>query len=403
MKLVVVTPFRLAPSAPAALPSLAFIAFILAGCGGSKDREEAPAPPLPPVTNVSDHAAVPALADYEHVNPVAEKAWQTILETARPKRPPQEWYSRRASPEELAAWRLENTGNLIRAADLAKDFYTTYPRHPRARDARDKELEFLGQAAQSGATNVVARLEKLEQDRLADPNLTEDERYALKSRLVQQIAMSYESQGSARMLEHLERGVQELLKEFPGRPEPYELLAIVAANSPPEKSLALARQIAASDDASADAKERAAGLIKRLGVVGTPLALSFTDITGREINLDGLRGKVVLVEFWASWCAPCLQELPDVKAAYDQFHRDGFEIIGISLDQERAALDKVLQHYGVTWPQHFDGKGWGNEIAQRLGVTSIPAKWLVDKKGVVRDITARVDLKTKVQRLLAEE
>ena len=80
------------------------------------------------------------------------------------------------------------------------------------------------------------------------------------------------------------------------------------------------------------------------------------DLNGNPISVGALKGKVVLVDFWATWCGPCRGELPNVIATYKKYHADGFEIIGVSLDSERDKLDKFLKEQdGMTWPQLFDG------------------------------------------------
>lgn len=107
------------------------------------------------------------------------------------------------------------------------------------------------------------------------------------------------------------------------------------------------------------------------------------DLAGKPLSIANHTGKVVLVDFWATWCGPCVAELPNVKKAYDQYHAKGFEIIGISLDEDRGKLDSFIGREKMAWPQFFDGKGWQNKLAQKYGVNSIPATYLLDGEGKI--------------------
>ena len=109
--------------------------------------------------------------------------------------------------------------------------------------------------------------------------------------------------------------------------------------------------------------------------------VSLRDLNGRRVRLSAYRGKVVLINFWATWCPPCRASIPKVVELYNKYHAKGFEVIGISLDQEKADLLAFTKEKGMAWPQYFDGKGWDNEISSSLGITSIPAMFLVDKEG----------------------
>jgi thiol-disulfide isomerase/thioredoxin len=108
-----------------------------------------------------------------------------------------------------------------------------------------------------------------------------------------------------------------------------------------------------------------------------------TDLAGQPLSLKAYQGKVVLVDFWATWCGPCVSELPNVLAAYKKYHDKGFDIVGISLDQDKEKLTSFMKERGMSWAQYFDGKGWDNKLAVKYGVDSIPSTFLLDGDGMI--------------------
>jgi peroxiredoxin len=107
------------------------------------------------------------------------------------------------------------------------------------------------------------------------------------------------------------------------------------------------------------------------------------DLEGQPLAIANYKGKVVLVDFWATWCVPCLNELPTVLAAYHKHHERGFDIIGISLDNDRDKLTGFLKQKEIPWKQYFDGQGWQTKLAQEYGINSIPATYLLDGTGKI--------------------
>jgi thiol-disulfide isomerase/thioredoxin len=109
------------------------------------------------------------------------------------------------------------------------------------------------------------------------------------------------------------------------------------------------------------------------------------DLDGKPLSLANYKGKVVMVDFWATWCGPCVGEVPNVAKVYEKYHDKGFEIIGVSLDQSGAQdkLTNFTQEHNMPWRQYFDGKGWQNNLAVKYGIRSIPATFLLDGEGKV--------------------
>ncbi|HZR21351.1 MAG TPA: TlpA disulfide reductase family protein [Verrucomicrobiae bacterium] len=131
-------------------------------------------------------------------------------------------------------------------------------------------------------------------------------------------------------------------------------------------------------------QEEAAKEIQRTLVAGAKFPdFAEKDLEGKPLSPSNFKGKVVLIDFWATWCRPCVMELPNVQKAYEKHHDKGFEIIGISLDQDQERLKSFIKDKNMTWQQYFDGKGWGNKLAQKYGIQSIPATFLLDGEGKI--------------------
>ena len=128
------------------------------------------------------------------------------------------------------------------------------------------------------------------------------------------------------------------------------------------------------------------------------------DTTGKPLSVANYKGKVVLLDFWATWCPPCRAEIPNVVKAYEKHHSEGFEIIGISLDKDQQRLDTFTKENKMTWRQYFDGKVWQNDLARKYGIEGIPATFLLDGEGKIIGKNLRGQaLESAVSRALAKK
>ena len=167
------------------------------------------------------------------------------------------------------------------------------------------------------------------------------------------------------------------------------------------KGIAFLEQL--SKDSNSELAEAAKAALSKARLVGTKLDLSFVDSKGQPVDLNQFSGKVVLIDFWASWCPDCAREMPQVQQLYRTFESKGFAILGVSLDKDRRAMDNYIAKHLIPWPQYFDGKGWKSDLVTKYSVHEIPEMWIINKKGVVETTSADVtQLASTVQRLVAE-
>jgi thiol-disulfide isomerase/thioredoxin len=131
------------------------------------------------------------------------------------------------------------------------------------------------------------------------------------------------------------------------------------------------------------------------------------DLDGKPMKLSDYRGKVVLVDFWATWCGPCRAEVPNLLEMYEGYHGKGFEVLGVSLDQTPEDANSYVEEMKIPWPSIFPkaekDRGWNHPLADYYGITGIPTAILVGKDGKVVHMEARGPvLREQLQELLGD-
>jgi thiol-disulfide isomerase/thioredoxin len=145
---------------------------------------------------------------------------------------------------------------------------------------------------------------------------------------------------------------------------------------------------------------------RRQTAIGKPFNLEFKDaINGSHVSIRQLRGKIVVIDFWASWCSPCLQELPSLKELYAKYREFGVEFIGVSLDYPAnqgglEALKKCVAAKGISWPQYYQGHAFEGEFSKSCGVFAVPSVFVIDPAGNVYSTEARGKLETIIPELI---
>ena len=206
-------------------------------------------------------------------------------------------------------------------------------------------------------------------------------------------------------LTQIEPAVRAFLARWPESESGRGLLPmyvqLASKQAAPKTEAEILQSFADSPNASAQAyvKDR----LRFFELSKAPFELAFTAVDGREVDLKKLLGKVVLIDFWATWCGPCIQELPNVKKAFADYHDKGFEIVSVSLDdaKDRKKFIELVKAEGVTWPQRFEGKGWRDSLVATYTITGIPAMFLLDQSGMLVSTNARgPKLEQEIKRLL---
>ncbi len=279
------------------------------------------------------------------------------------------------------------------------DFIAKNPDHPARWSLRFFEIlhDFKGRGGDEAAV-------KAAKDGMAEIMAAKDADATVRERssmAVVQLSMRGASP------EELTKLVSDHIAAFPDSKANGQLANMVVssvARGDKAKAAAALEKLSKSDvkEIAQIAEKKLAQIKVLLDLQKSPLEMKFTAIDSREVDLEKLRGKVVLVDFWATWCGPCVAGLPEVIELNEKYHDKGLEVIGISFDSNKDRLEKFVEDKKMAWPQYFDGKQWENVYGRKYGIDAIPCMWLIGKDGKVIDFDARQDLPKKLAKLLDE-
>ncbi len=346
--------------------------------------QEAPAP----AASLSPAEKKGLSADVSEVK-TADQLWQYIQEWSN-KEPVIDKSLDDAAREQKITEFVES--ERARLTPACEQFLKLYPKDPRRWDVRLVQLSLQ----QEGEGTDPAAMEKTLQEIAAATDASAASRQKARQAL---LGIHFQGLGDNGLTPALDSEISAYEKDYPDDADGGQFVELrmhfLGENPAPEQIMELLTKLAKSPN-TATARTAQAQIALRT----QPLELKFTALDGREVDLAKMRGKVVLVDFWATWCGPCVQAVPDVVAAFKKYHDKGFEIVGISLDKEKEPLEKFTKAKDMTWPQYFDGKFWQNDIARRYGIDSIPAMWLVGTDGKIASFQAREDLDAAIAKLL---
>ncbi len=182
----------------------------------------------------------------------------------------------------------------------------------------------------------------------------------------------------------IEKRMAAFVREHPDDPKVASMevrRADVLARSDPAQVRPLLEQLAQNPNPKVASVAR--GRLAQITLSKSALDWKFTAVDGRAVDFTELRGRVILIDYWATWCPDCLRALPQVLASYRKYHDQGFEVVGISLDNDQEALQSFLKKRDLPWLEYFDGKGWQSDVVTKYGVGGIPEMWLVGKDGCI--------------------
>jgi thiol-disulfide isomerase/thioredoxin len=325
---------------------------------------------------------------------LAEQSAQEMLKQITDMRPPSLDASKRNDQAYIQSYLAERDKYIQERGDRIKAFFDKYPDDPKAWPLmQERWMAMIGMGKQTDmAVTEIEQLLSKQTDNTKRADLLFYKGMAqLRSRPPGSKAADT---------------VEEFIKTAPKDDRGAQLLYQLAQMDESKQAEIMKRIVA--DYPASQAGQMAKGALKRVEAVGKPFELAFTDaISGKQISMADLKGKVVVIDFWATWCGPCVAEMPKMKQLYAEYKPKGVEFIGVSLDQSESAggltkLKEFVQKEGIEWPQYYQGNYWQSEFSAGWGINSIPSVFIIDANGNLYSTEARGKLEKLIPELIAK-
>jgi thiol-disulfide isomerase/thioredoxin len=273
--------------------------------------------------------------------------------------------------------------------DAATEFVKQFPSDPHQAQAMLWKVETTDFPESPGQRLALLRENELDTRSIVDdPAFPADVRFRIQRKIITQWLDNSDLIATPEQAASIEERIAVLIQKHPPDVSLQLARADLMLRFDHEKGMTLLQELTKAPDQNLS--DAAKTRLLKAQMIGKSLDLQFTAVDGSAIDLQALHGKVVLVDFWATWCPDCLRELPAVRKTYQTYKDKGFVILGISLDKDAQALSNFVAKKLIPWPQYCDGQGWGTEFVTKYGVRSIPEMWLINQRGeiVSTDVSA---------------
>jgi peroxiredoxin len=253
-----------------------------------------------------------------------------------------------------------------------------------------------------------------ETDKTVTAQAAGDDKAALRAKVTVQLAAWWRAAKDEKAQGKILEEMQKLAADYPRDARVlYTLTTMTDIGGANEETSLAAEGIVAETMRGPDAsfvKDVHAGHLKQRAAMNKAVEFAGRTVEGKDFSTAAYKGKVVLIDFWATWCHPCVAENPRIKAMYAKYHEKGLEVVGISCDKEGETLADYVKQENMPWVQMWDKKvqtanpddAW-NPVAKAWGVMTIPQMFLIDREGKLRSVGAREDMEKVIPKLLEEK